>query len=72
MAMTVYGMLQERGSKIPQHISVLGFDDFAMITELMRPQLSSVSLPYFDMGQMAVETLISKWKAQNLVLRPVC
>ena len=59
MAMAVYGMLQERDLKIPQHMSVLGFDDFAMITELMRPQLSSVSLPYFEMGQIAVQTLIT-------------
>ncbi len=58
MAMTIYGMLQERGLKIPTHISVLGFDDFALITELMRPQLSSVSLPYFEMGQIAVQRLI--------------
>lgn len=65
MAMTLYGLLSERGLSVPEHISVLGFDDFAMITELMRPQLSSVSLRYYDMGRLSVTALIEQIDAKT-------
>lgn len=58
MAMRVYGLLRERGLAIPGDISIVGYDDYRMITEHMHPPLSSVDLPYGAMGARAAGKLI--------------
>jgi LacI family transcriptional regulator len=58
IAMGVYGALHELGHRIPQDIAVLGFDNQEVIAEGLRPALSTIALPHYEMGQWAVQYLI--------------
>ncbi len=57
MAMGVYRALAERRRRIPQDVSVIGFDDQAPIAGSLFPGLTTVALPHYEMGAWAVETL---------------
>ena len=52
-----YQALQERGLRVPQDVSVVGYDD-REIAQFMRPALTTVILPHTEMGTQAAETLI--------------
>ena len=55
MAMRVFFLLQgSMGMSIPADVSVVGYDDYRLISENLVPRLTTVSLPYFTMGQEAV------------------
>ncbi|MGA0234442.1 MAG: LacI family DNA-binding transcriptional regulator [Alphaproteobacteria bacterium] len=66
MAMVVYGLLAERGLQVPEHISIVGFDDYNLITRLLRPQLSSVAIGYYEIGQQAVTSLLGLIGARSM------
>ncbi|MBS6396854.1 MAG: LacI family DNA-binding transcriptional regulator [Clostridiales bacterium] len=53
--------LQENGIRIPEDISVAGFDDIAMAS-LMYPPLTTIRQPLFEMGEGAAELLIQSVK----------
>jgi LacI family transcriptional regulator len=57
MAFGCYQALQERGLRVPQDVSVVGYDD-REIAQFLRPALTTVVLPHTDMGLQAAETLI--------------
>ena len=57
IAFGTYQALHEAGLRIPGDVSVVSFDDSPMAAWL-RPQLTSVSLPYYDLGRQAVELLL--------------
>ena len=57
MAVAVYGMLRARGLRIPEDVSVAGYDDYRLISETLFPQLTTVELPYRAIGQRAAELL---------------
>jgi LacI family transcriptional regulator len=57
MAMGVYRALNERGLRIPEDISVIGFDDQYPIAASLFPGLTTVGLPHYEMGAWAVKTL---------------
>jgi len=50
---------QEAGLRVPQDISVVGFDDIPMAV-FSNPQLTTVRQPLQQMGQMAAKTLIDQ------------
>lgn len=58
MAMRVYSLLSERGLSVPQDVSVVGYDDYRVISEQLRPSLSSVSLAYEEIGVRAARALL--------------
>ncbi|HEY8594916.1 MAG TPA: LacI family DNA-binding transcriptional regulator [Devosiaceae bacterium] len=58
MAMRVYALLRERGIDIPSQISVVGYDDYLMITQQLHPTLTSTRLPYRGLGSRAAERLL--------------
>lgn len=49
--------LQRRGIRVPQQVSVVGFDDLEM-AEFLNPPLTTVSLPVEEMGEVIARTLI--------------
>jgi LacI family transcriptional regulator len=58
MAMGVYQTAVERGLRIPEDLSVVGFDDQAEIASALWPALTTVALPHYEMGAWAVEALL--------------
>jgi LacI family transcriptional regulator len=58
---TAYGVLdvaEESGMRIPEDISVVGFDDIPL-SALMKPPLTTIHQPFIEMGQKAVELLLT-------------
>lgn len=51
--------LNSRGVNVPEDISVIGFDDLEFAT-YMRPELTTVRIPYFEEGEMAAKMLMDK------------
>lgn len=58
MAMEVYGILRSRGMKLPEQISVAGYDNYRVIAEQLYPPLTTVELPYRAMGERAAARLL--------------
>lgn len=49
--------LLEAGIRVPEEMSVMGYDDQFQLAAEIRPALSTVRLPYDAMGRLAVEQL---------------
>ncbi len=58
MAMGAYQAVHELGLRIPDHVSIVGFDDQELVADSLRPALTTVALPHYAMGRWAVETLL--------------
>ncbi|HET9647901.1 MAG TPA: LacI family DNA-binding transcriptional regulator [Microlunatus sp.] len=59
-AMGVYQAATELGISIPDDLSVVGFDDQELISDSLRPGLTTVALPHYEMGRWAVTTLLDQ------------
>jgi LacI family transcriptional regulator len=57
MAMGCYEALKESGLAIPTDVAVVGYDD-RELAQYMRPPLTTVLLPHYEMGVEAAEYLI--------------
>jgi LacI family transcriptional regulator, galactose operon repressor len=57
VALGSYQALREAGRAIPEDVSVLSFDD-SELAAWLRPQLTSISLPHYQLGWEAVELLL--------------
>jgi LacI family transcriptional regulator len=60
MAMGCYDALRERGLRVPEDVSVIGFDNRVEIADHMRPRLTTIALPYREMGRLGVEFLLDR------------
>lgn len=56
-AFGVYDGLRERGLRVPDDVSVVGFDDLA-VCEWVSPRLTTIRQPLLDMAQLATQTLL--------------
>ena len=77
VAFGAYQALADAGLRIPDDVSVVSFDD-SELARWLRPQLTSVALPYFDMGRIAVESVLGlrqEWaeapQQEHLVAMPL-
>lgn len=59
MAMGAYRAASELGLRVPQDLSVVGFDNQAFIAEGLFPSLTTVALPHYEMGRWATRELIA-------------
>jgi LacI family transcriptional regulator len=57
-AMGAYQAAVELGLRIPDDLSIVGFDNQELIAANLRPGLTTVALPHYAMGQWAVNALI--------------
>jgi LacI family transcriptional regulator len=57
VALGAYQALREAGRHIPDDVSVISFDD-SDLAAWLRPQLTSISLPHYQLGRQAVEKLL--------------
>ena len=70
MAMRVYMLVRRMGFRIPEDISVVGYDNYKLIAENLVPQLTTVSLSYFRMGAAAAQLVLrGKFKSPGEVQR---
>jgi LacI family transcriptional regulator len=58
IAFGVFQALAEAGLEVPADVSVVSFDD-SELASWLRPSVSSVALPEFEMGRLAVEALLA-------------
>ncbi len=61
MAMGAYQAAAEVGLSIPAELSIVGFDNQAIIAPGLRPGLTTMQLPHYEMG----------WRAAHLLLRQI-
>lgn len=57
IAIQVYAAAATLGLAIPDDLSVIGFDDFGLISEALVPALTTVALPYREIGRRAGERI---------------
>ena len=57
MALGVIYAVQDTGMTVPEHMAVVGYDnrDF---TRIFRPQITTVTMPVYEMGHAAAELLV--------------
>lgn len=72
IALGAMNAIHTKGMKVPDHISVVGFDDI-LFARMSNPTLSSISVPAYEIGQTAVGLLMERIKgvrsiARNLIL----
>ncbi len=72
MAMRVIFILQRRGLRVPDDVSVVGFDDFRLISEALDPGLTTVSLPYREIGELAARRALGDIDATPRTLLVPC
>lgn len=65
VAFGAYQALAEAGLAVPQDVSLLSFDD-SDLASWLRPQLTSIAIPHFDLGRRAVELLLAPEPAQGV------
>lgn len=63
-AFNIYSFLNEKGLRIPEDVSVLGFDD-ADKSSWITPSLTTIHVPMALLGQRAVELLINRIENPN-------
>jgi len=59
MAIQIYIAALTLGLRIPQDVSIVGFDDFRTVSLALKPELTTAALPYYDLGFHGAEWLNS-------------
>jgi len=57
LAMGALKSLHENGRRVPDDVEVIGFDNLYM-AQFMQPRLTTVDVPKYKLGQIAVEELL--------------
>ena len=70
VAMGIYQAVHAAGLRIPDDLSVLSFDN-SDLAWWLSPELTSVGIPYFEMGRRAVECLLTGTRAAVLERLPM-
>ncbi len=65
MAIGAVSAIFESGLKIPDDISIIGFDDIAY-ARMMYPKLTTISQPKFEMGVIATKMLFERVTGQEI------
>ncbi|MBJ2137794.1 LacI family DNA-binding transcriptional regulator [Paraglaciecola chathamensis] len=60
MAVEVYFVVQALGLKVGKDIGVGSFDDWDIIPTLLQPELTTMALPHYEMGQWAFNCLLEE------------
>lgn len=71
VAFGIYQAAQERGLRVPHDLSVVSFDD-EYLASYLRPQLTTLQIPYLEMGRTAMQLVLDgDPPAQTLVPMPL-
>ncbi len=73
MALTVMSVAKDMGMKIPDDISIMGYDHQEVISRYLTPSLATVALPHFDMGYRAIMHVVKLMEegVQEILLEPL-
>jgi len=69
VAMQCMFAAQSLGLQVPRDVAIIGFDDFQMISTKVVPQLTTVALPYYEIGFKAADRLLSILAGEALPAR---
>ncbi len=58
MAVGAYAAVHARGLRIPEDISIIGYDDQQFIAAEQDPPLTTIALPHYEMGRWAMEVAL--------------
>jgi LacI family transcriptional regulator len=64
IAIGAYMAIYQKGLKIPDDISVVGYDDIEMAS-IISPGITTVSQPFYEMGRTAAELLLKRIKEED-------
>lgn len=64
MTLGALDAIRERGLKIPDDISIIGFDDMPW-ANLLQPPLTAIAQPTYELGQRAAELLLGRLKERD-------
>jgi LacI family transcriptional regulator len=70
MAIRVIFILQRRGIRVPEDMSIVGFDDFRLLSEASDPGLTTVTLPYREIGAAAARRALDKEQGPGILRVP--
>ncbi|WP_265522553.1 LacI family DNA-binding transcriptional regulator [Oerskovia flava] len=65
VAMGLYDGLRDHGLRIPDDVAVMGFDNQDVIAAHLRPPLSTVALPHYELGAAGVRVLLGRQAADD-------
>lgn len=57
MALQAYLAALSLGLRVPDDITIVGFDDFRTVSLGLKPELTTVALPYYDLGWQGADML---------------
>ncbi|MEG3133043.1 LacI family DNA-binding transcriptional regulator [Rouxiella sp. T17] len=66
IALGCYQAIFSKGLRIPEDVAVVGYDNQSLSSELT-PELTSVDLPYGEMGEIALHTLLDIANQHSIV-----
>jgi LacI family transcriptional regulator len=74
LALGCYDMLEERGVRCPEDISIVGFNDMPFVDRL-RPPLTTVRVPQREIGTVAADLMLQRLSdevdgASQILLEP--
>jgi LacI family transcriptional regulator len=71
MALQAFQAVMIRGLRIPEDISIVGFDDFQTISTRLHPPLTTAALPYHALGYQGAMLLESLVKGELSSIKPI-
>jgi LacI family transcriptional regulator len=71
MAYGACNAIKAKGYRIPEDISVIGFDDIIM-SQMMEPQLTTIKQPSYEMGTAAIKMLIKLIEGKKINKKVIC
>lgn len=60
MALGAYDAVRKSNLRIPEDVAIVGFDNVEMLAAQIHPPLTTIELPMFEMGQLAIRMLLGK------------
>lgn len=57
MALQAYLAALHLGLRVPEDVTIVGYDDFRTVSLGLKPELTTAALPYFDLGWQGAEKL---------------
>lgn len=65
MAIGAINALVDNGYKVPEDVSVVGFNDIKLAS-IYRPRLTTIKQPIYDIGAVAIRVIIKKIKGEKI------